>query len=528
MCIGRRCSRKFVRIPAAQFGNALQHLDEKRRLVAFAFVACPRLIGRIGFQQQAFRGQRRDHLAQALRAFVGDRAADADEETELPQFARLFGAAGKAVHHAAQRFAEAAQFQNHFLERTARVQHQWQVEAVRDFEMAAQQTQLAFVVGFGLQPIQSAFAHRGGRMPAQPIFQCGEIRIRVLFEVTRVQPVRRMQARFGVAKRVEFRPAGGGHRGHQHLRDASRTRVAQYPYTINVEFRRVQMRVAVEQPRGWARLRHWSRLKPNMNRFGHVDERFIVGLFESTCHHQGPFGRETTMKRKAMLARAILASLGIVAIAVLAGCGRGGDPQAQATPANMTMATSAATAQLPPGEASTVNGAQAPNGGVAGAQPQFAQVVAVQPITQSTTTSNPRQECHDEQVAVPETYKDKHQIGGAVVGGLVGALAGHQIGGGKGKTLATVGGAAAGAFAGHEIQKKHQENNATKTETRNVCHTVTDKSTSTRTVGYDVTYTLNGQAGHIRMDHNPGVGTGLPVRNGVVVANGKQGGSYYQ
>ncbi|MGH8117562.1 MAG: glycine zipper 2TM domain-containing protein, partial [Rhodanobacteraceae bacterium] len=141
----------------------------------------------------------------------------------------------------------------------------------------------------------------------------------------------------------------------------------------------------------------------------------------------------------------------------------------------------------------------------------------------------PRQVCRDEQVAVPETYKDKNQIGGAVVGGLVGALAGHQVGGGKGKTIATLGGAAAGAFAGHEIQKKHQEDNATTTETRNVCHTVTDKTTSTRTVGYDVTYTLDGQTGHVRMDHNPGVGTGLPVRNGVVVASGKQPqGSYYR
>jgi uncharacterized protein YcfJ len=236
------------------------------------------------------------------------------------------------------------------------------------------------------------------------------------------------------------------------------------------------------------------------------------------------------MKHKTILTRAVLASLGIVTVAVLAGCGRGNDPQAQATPANMTMATSAATAQLPPGEAPMANGsdAQAPNATVAAAQPRFAQVVAVQPVTQSVTSSKPRQVCQDEQVAVPETYKDKNQIGGAVVGGLVGALAGNQVGGGKGKTLATVGGAAAGAFAGHEIQKRHQENNQTRTETRNVCHTVTDKSTSTKTIGYDVTYTLNGQAGHIRMDHNPGVGTGLPVRNGVVVANGQGSGSNYQ
>jgi hypothetical protein len=30
------------------------------------------------------------------------------------------------------------------------------------------------------------------------------------------------------------------------------------------------------------------------------------------------------------------------------------------------------------------------------------------------------------------------------------------------------------------------------------------------------------------MDHNPGVGTGLPVRNGVVVANSKQASGTYQ
>lgn len=235
------------------------------------------------------------------------------------------------------------------------------------------------------------------------------------------------------------------------------------------------------------------------------------------------------MKCQSRLTRAILASFGIVAIAALAACGSGGNQQAQATPANLTTATSAATAQLPPGQEPTADGAaQAPQGAPAAAAPQFAQVVAVQPITQSATTSKPRQVCRDEQVAVPEPYKDKHQVGGAVVGGLVGALAGHQIGGGKGKTLATVGGAAAGAFAGHEIQKNHQEKNATRMETRNVCHTVTDKSTTTKTVGYDVTYTLNGQAGHVRMDHNPGVGTGLPVRNGEVLAGDKQGGNYYR
>lgn len=244
------------------------------------------------------------------------------------------------------------------------------------------------------------------------------------------------------------------------------------------------------------------------------------------------------MNNNRVLSRAIVTALGIGMAVALAACSKTGAPQAGTSPANFTTPAGAATAPLPqeagaaaPGGAPT---AAQPEGaapmqpaGNAPAQPQFAQVVAVRPVTQSVTTSKPRQECRDEQVAVPETYKDKHQIGGAVVGGLVGALAGHQIGGGKGKDIATLGGAAAGAFAGHEIQKNHQEKNATREETRNVCHTVTDKSTTTKTVGYDVTYTLNGQQGHVRMDRNPGVGSGLPVENGRVVAN-RQSGDYYQ
>lgn len=42
-------------------------------------------------------------------------------------------------------------------------------------------------------------------------------------------------------------------------------------------------------------------------------------------------------------------------------------------------------------------------------------------------------------------------VGGAIVGGLLG----HQVGGGTGKTLATVAGAAAGAYGGNEIEKNY-------------------------------------------------------------------------
>ncbi len=41
-------------------------------------------------------------------------------------------------------------------------------------------------------------------------------------------------------------------------------------------------------------------------------------------------------------------------------------------------------------------------------------------------------------------------VGGAVVGGVLG----HQVGGGRGKDVATVAGALGGAFAGNEIEKR--------------------------------------------------------------------------
>jgi len=42
---------------------------------------------------------------------------------------------------------------------------------------------------------------------------------------------------------------------------------------------------------------------------------------------------------------------------------------------------------------------------------------------------------------------------GAVTGGVLGGVLGHQIGGGRGKDVATVAGAAGGAYAGHQTER---------------------------------------------------------------------------
>ena len=43
--------------------------------------------------------------------------------------------------------------------------------------------------------------------------------------------------------------------------------------------------------------------------------------------------------------------------------------------------------------------------------------------------------------------------GGAIIGGVLGGVLGHQVGGGRGKDVATVAGAAGGAYAGHQVEK---------------------------------------------------------------------------
>src|SRR5690348_11831947 len=75
--------------------------------------------------------------------------------------------------------------------------------------------------------------------------------------------------------------------------------------------------------------------------------------------------------------------------------------------------------------------------------------------------------CRDVQVVHKVPHKDKHRIAGTAIGAVAGGLLGHQVGKGKGKTLATAGGAVAGGVIGNKVQKAHQESETyTTTERR--------------------------------------------------------------
>jgi uncharacterized protein YcfJ len=143
-------------------------------------------------------------------------------------------------------------------------------------------------------------------------------------------------------------------------------------------------------------------------------------------------------------------------------------------------------------------------------EPKYAEVVGVKEVTQTVTT--PRQECREVQVQKQAPVKDENRVAGTVIGGVAGGLLGNQIGGGRGKTVATVAGAAGGAYAGNQVQKNMQEKDVvTTTETQ--CRTVND--TSHKVVGYDVTYKLDGQQKVVRTTFKPD--GKIPVRDGQLV-----------
>jgi outer membrane lipoprotein SlyB len=94
--------------------------------------------------------------------------------------------------------------------------------------------------------------------------------------------------------------------------------------------------------------------------------------------------------------------------------------------------------------------------GVASAQGSAAAPPAPKAATPPATSEAPRRTCADCAVVESVRYvEEKGQASGvgAVAGGVLGGVLGHQIGSGRGNTVATIAGAGAGAYAGHQVEK---------------------------------------------------------------------------
>ncbi len=143
-------------------------------------------------------------------------------------------------------------------------------------------------------------------------------------------------------------------------------------------------------------------------------------------------------------------------------------------------------------------------------RPKVAEVVAVKELTETVVT--PRERCENVAVSRQAPVQDDNRIAGTALGGLAGGLLGSQVGGGSGKTVATIVGAAAGGYAGNRVQQGMQQRDVVTTTERR-CRTVQEKTQ--RPAGYEVRYRLDGKDGVVRTTFRPG--PTLPVRDGQVV-----------
>ena len=136
-------------------------------------------------------------------------------------------------------------------------------------------------------------------------------------------------------------------------------------------------------------------------------------------------------------------------------------------------------------------------------EPLYATVIGSEPVRESSTSSTPQQVCED--VVVNERLPERDgNVGGTVAGALIGGLVGNQVGGGNGKKVATLGGAVAGGVIGNRVDRNHVGGRVVNRTDRR-CRTVNSSSTSSRTVAWNVTYrNPDGTTGNMRTESKPG------------------------
>ena len=129
-----------------------------------------------------------------------------------------------------------------------------------------------------------------------------------------------------------------------------------------------------------------------------------------------------------------------------------------------------------------------------------ARVRAVEP--QYQTVAVPRNECTRGWVNTVQPVAS-HDYGGALVGGIAGALLGNRVGGGHGREAATAVGAVVGAMTGDNLANRDQAYGYQQTPREvTTCRTVQDMQQ--QLTGYRVQYEYRGQMYSTFMHDQPG------------------------
>ncbi|MBI5275088.1 MAG: glycine zipper 2TM domain-containing protein [Burkholderiales bacterium] len=108
----------------------------------------------------------------------------------------------------------------------------------------------------------------------------------------------------------------------------------------------------------------------------------------------------------------------------------------------------------------------------------------------------PTERCWVERQVVSD-QRGERNTAGAIAGALLGGVLGHQVGGGSGKDIATVGGAVAGGVIGSNIGRDGAYTNS---RDMRRCQT----TASTEPAYWDVSYSYEGREHHVQMSEAPG------------------------
>lgn len=109
------------------------------------------------------------------------------------------------------------------------------------------------------------------------------------------------------------------------------------------------------------------------------------------------------------------------------------------------------------------------------------------------------QRCWIEREAVAP-QRQQPNVGGAIVGGVIGGILGHQVGGGRGKDIATAGGAVAGAIIGSNVANDRYGNPVGTRDVQRCANT----PASSEPAYWDVSYQFRGVTHHVQMSSPPG------------------------
>jgi uncharacterized protein YcfJ len=151
----------------------------------------------------------------------------------------------------------------------------------------------------------------------------------------------------------------------------------------------------------------------------------------------------------------------------------------------------------------------------------YARVVDVQPITRRIRTSEPRRQCYEETRYEEPRYEysrprgaERPAAGSMILGGLLGAAVGTQIGRGDGRRAATLAGAVIGTALGHDAAARRGDRDdryygarvdeSPRAYTVERCDVRYQENWEERVEGYRVAYEYLGRRYETRLPYDPG------------------------